>query len=244
MISTNGSARNEEFWSSLAEYSPTIEFCLDGLEDTHHLYRQDTSYHKILNNAKAFMSAGGLATWKMIIFDHNKHQIEEAKLESQKLGFKNFKLVDEGRNAGPVFDKQGNRTHTLGTPAPLLNYKNAKHAMAWETTKINYSFPAEKKSCAPYCKIQRYKSVFISAEGLVYPCCFLGFSPATYSYGYFGAINQQINNLISNNSLHEHDLETCMQWFSGVESSWAKSTYEEGRLFQCDQVCSDPNDNR
>jgi MoaA/NifB/PqqE/SkfB family radical SAM enzyme len=78
-ISTNGSARDRSFWQKLAKEKATVLFCLDGLEDTHHLYRQNTNWQTILNNAKIFIDAGGNAIWKMIKFEHNKHQINACK---------------------------------------------------------------------------------------------------------------------------------------------------------------------
>ena len=87
-ISTNGSARNKDFWMELGKIPNTIvDFCLDGLEDTHHLYRQDTDFNKIVENAKTYMASGGHAVWKMIKFDHNQHQIAEAEQRSKEYGF-------------------------------------------------------------------------------------------------------------------------------------------------------------
>ena len=58
-ISTNGSARNKDFWSELGTITKVkTEFCLDGLEDTHHLYRQDTDFNKIIQNAQAYIASG------------------------------------------------------------------------------------------------------------------------------------------------------------------------------------------
>ena len=44
MFSTNGGIRSEEFWRSLSKYyrnnpSSSVQFCIDGLEDTNHIYR-------------------------------------------------------------------------------------------------------------------------------------------------------------------------------------------------------------
>ena len=94
-ISTNGSARNKNFWESLAKLKTKVLFCLDGLEDTHDLYRQNTSWKTIIKNASIFIDAGGNAIWKFIKFDHNNHQIEQCRDLSKQMKFIQFELVDQ-----------------------------------------------------------------------------------------------------------------------------------------------------
>ena len=57
------------------------------------IYRVGASYDKIIENAKAFMEGGGNAVWAMIVFKHNQHQIEDARRESERLGFNDFRLT-------------------------------------------------------------------------------------------------------------------------------------------------------
>jgi sulfatase maturation enzyme AslB (radical SAM superfamily) len=89
-ISTNGGARDTTFWTQLAKTSATVLFCLDGLEDTHHLYRQNTVWATVIRNAQTFISAGGYAVWKMISFNHNHHQIDNCRALSHRLRFAKF----------------------------------------------------------------------------------------------------------------------------------------------------------
>jgi molybdenum cofactor biosynthesis enzyme MoaA len=99
-IRTNGSVRSTEWWSNFVNHLPSnhiIVFGLDGLEDTNHIYRVGAKWEKIINNAKAFIDAGGIASWQFIEFEHNKHQIEEAKQLAKELGFKEFRLVSSTR---------------------------------------------------------------------------------------------------------------------------------------------------
>jgi len=99
-IRTNGAVRTPEFWTKLVNHLPPkhiIVFGLDGLEDTLHIYRVGADYKKVINNAKAFIDAGGIASWQFIEFEHNKHQIEEAKQLAIELGFKEFRLVSSTR---------------------------------------------------------------------------------------------------------------------------------------------------
>lgn len=231
IISTNGSARSDDFWKELASIGQiTVAFCLDGLEDTHHLYRQDTNWKRILHNAKTFISAGGLASWKMIKFDHNSHQIEDCKKLSKELGFLNFELVDDGRDIGPAFDRKGNYSHSIGNWAgpttidELIKMPPDKLGIFDRSRKIT-------------CEAKRRRGIYVSAGGKVYPCCWLGFNPDTFEHQYFAANNKQIKEVMTNNSLHEYDLETCIQWFKDVESSWDKKSYQSGLIKLCDVHC-------
>ena len=231
-LGTNGSARNSKFWQDIGSLKTTCKFALDGLEDTHHLYRLDTDWAKIIANAKSFMSAGGIAVWQMIKFEHNAHQIDSCRELSKQLGFRRFELIDRQRDTGPVFARDGEFKYNLGS---------------WSgPTDINLLIKAQEKSTPlPVyngktqvdCSIKKGKSVYISSDGKVYPCCYLGFSPETYKSRYFTNINKQIIPLIEKNSLHEYDLETCINWFYKVEKSWDIDSYDSGRLYQCDNVC-------
>ena len=76
---SNGGGRSTDFWSALGSLGVEVVFGLDGIEDTNHLYRRNVKWDKVMENVKAFISAGGKASWKFLIFKHNEHQIEEAK---------------------------------------------------------------------------------------------------------------------------------------------------------------------
>ena len=235
-ISTNGSARNTDFWHELGKFSNTeIQFCLDGLEDTHAIYRQDTNFNKILQNAKTYMDAGGVAIWKMILFDHNKHQVEEAREKARNLGFDEFELVDHGRNTGPVFDREGKLVRTMGD---YNGFTNIEDIIRFQQDPIKtYAYNPYVNGLTHSCFTKNNNSIYIAANGLVYPCCYMAFNPLTYDQGFNGFVNRQIKPLVKQNSLHEYDLETCIKWFGNVESAWTKDSYENGRLIQCDQVC-------
>ena len=235
-ISTNGSARNTQFWDELGKISNIkVEFCLDGLEDTHHLYRQDTDFNKIIQNAKIYMAAGGYAVWKMIKFDHNAHQIAKAELRSKEYGFNKFQLEDHGRNTGPVFNRDGKLVRTIGN---YTGFTDIEDIIKFQSDpNKTYSHKPYTQELTHDCFTKKENSIYIAADGRVYPCCYMAFNPLTYDQGFNGFVNRQIKPLVKNNSLHEHDLETCITWFSSVESAWTKDSYENGRLIQCDQVC-------
>lgn len=239
-ISTNGSARNKSFWQGLAELNADVYFCIDGLADTHHLYRQNTVWNTIIKNAKTFIAAGGKAVWKMIEFAHNRHQIDECRKLSQELGFVDFVLINEGRDTGPVFNRKGKHTHNLGsytgsTNLQILLHKKKTNTVLLEDIVDNPSIPIKKQIS---CWAVKQSSIYISAYGEVTPCCWTGFAPSTYGTGaYHQAINNQLRPLMSKNNALQYPLKECIEWFSSVQATWKHETYQQGRLVVCDTNC-------
>ena len=96
--------RTTKFWTDLGQrlnrknddYSSLIA-SIDGLEDTNSLYRINSNWKKTIDNCKAFIDSGGHAVWKFIIFDHNKHQVQEAHDYALELGFNEFIVVNSAR---------------------------------------------------------------------------------------------------------------------------------------------------
>ena len=216
-ISTNGGARNREFWQDLAKLQTTVHFCIDGLEDTHSIYRQNTVYSVVLANAQAFIAAGGRAVWKMIRFEHNAHQIEQAKKLAKQLGFVHHNLVDHGRNSSPVFNKQKQLIYVIGkTPYPdFETLQNARFGQ-------EVTFPMQP-SAKITCTAQVKKELYINSTGDVYPCCFTGFYPSTFERNmntYYSLVNQELSPLAINNNALQHSLEECINWFNSIPSTW------------------------
>jgi MoaA/NifB/PqqE/SkfB family radical SAM enzyme len=236
VVSTNGSAKNADFWKKLGHLNSEIEFCLDGLEDTHKLYRQDTDWYKIIANAKVFMEAGGKAIWKMIKFDHNEHQIDQCKALAAESGFSKFILSDYGRNNGPVFNRDGIKSHIIGNGEP--NFKNAFDAIGWMEKTNSMRYPNFDSTIYPLCISKTRSSIYISSEGKVYPCCWLGMNPQTYNKGFLGMVNKHTVPYMKNSDLHDHTLEQCLEWFLDVEKSWDIPSYRNGRIPQCDINCN------
>jgi len=237
-ISSNGGARNANFWKKLASLKCEVYFGIDGLEDTHSLYRQNTLWSTVIKNAEIFIDAGGYAVWKMIKFKHNEHQIQQCQALSKKIGFKEFVVLDDGRNTAPVFDKNGKLTHTLG------NYQGETDFNKLLTSKMNNTILLEDiisdktPSDTLDCETQKMKSIYIATNGDVSPCCYIGFYPKTYGKGqYREAANKQILPLIKENNALEHNIEHCISWFSTVEKRWKEKNYKTGRLVICDDHC-------
>ena len=237
-VSTNGSGRSQQFWSKLGAQRITVMFCLDGLEDTHHLYRQNTSWQRILKNAETFIQAGGIAVWKMIEFDHNRHQIDQCRELSQILNFSHFDLIQSDRTVAPVFDKSGTLTHTLGDYQGEKSFEVLFYSKKNDEILLEDILPGRIPKARVSCDTVNRGSIYIAANGDVFPCCFLGFYPKTYGQGqYHQAANSQIVPLMSNNNALEHPLKICIEWFQNVQQQWDKASYSQGRLVICDDCC-------
>jgi MoaA/NifB/PqqE/SkfB family radical SAM enzyme len=236
-VQTNGSARNAEFWQRLAKAKTKVVFALDGLEDLHHLHRQNTVWSTVIKNAKIFISAGGTAIWKFIKFDHNEHQIESCKKLSTDLGFARFEVVMHGRDTGPVYNKNGEHTHTLGKYQGNTDFKELLFRKKNDLILLE---DLEKKPIKDKVTCQAYlrKSIYIAANGDVSPCCWTGFYPKTYGRGeYHQPVNQQLAAIFSKNNALEYNLPQCIAWFTSIQQSWKQKSYESGRLVICDDVC-------
>jgi MoaA/NifB/PqqE/SkfB family radical SAM enzyme len=237
-ISTNGGARDRHFWNRLAATPAIVFFCIDGLEDTHSLYRQNTVWSTVMRNAETFIQAGGYAVWKMIQFKHNQHQIEQCRQLSQELGFRNFQLISQGRDSAPVFDKNGNLVHVMGDYTGETDFKILFHQKKTNEILLEDIVPNRIPAKTVACETKRLKSIYISANGDVSPCCWTGLYPNTYGHGqYHQAANRQLQPLITQQNALEHRLEDCIEWFNAVENSWGIRNYQQGRLVICDDNC-------
>jgi MoaA/NifB/PqqE/SkfB family radical SAM enzyme len=240
IINTNGSVRSSEWWSRLALPGVTIGFAIDGLADTHSLYRQDTDWHRIIEHAQAFINAGGQAVWRFVPFDHNCHQEEDCKKLSRKMGFAWFENIYDGRNSTPVFTRTGEFSHQIGTdPRPPTQIPELKpmlenHITWYDKNKI--TLEADTPELNINCIHKRNKEIYIAADGGVYPCCFLGFYPGQMKH----PGNDELAELIWENNALEHSLEHCMQWFDRVEQTWQQASIADGRLYQCVKTCNRP----
>jgi hypothetical protein len=177
-IHTNGSLRSTQWWKNLAQklpHSHEVWFAIDGLENTHSIYRQGTDWKKIIKNAQAFINAGGKAVWQFIPFSHNEHQIKECMVLCTKLGFHRFEFVKNAR-----YPKQ-NFHYKTGKPIEIAPW--SKHNDSWNrkggildknTTIVENSKVKEKN-----CMHLAMKSVYLSALGKLSPCCYLPFHDLT-----------------------------------------------------------------
>lgn len=241
-VITNGNARSVRWWEELAKVVHHVRFGIDGLSDTHKIYRQDAIWELIIRNAKAFINAGGYAIWDYLVFGHNEHQIEEARKLSQKLGFKEFVVKKTGRFFSNLKLKGKEEHEGLYKPK--------------EEQNINKSLKKESKIIKKYgsmekyldqvkinCKVLKNKEIYISAEGIVLPCCWLAGN--MYKW-YLHPKSTQIWKLINKDKLNikRASLEQIFKSgiFDNIKNTWDKSSCKEGKLRVCALKCGEELD--
>jgi sulfatase maturation enzyme AslB (radical SAM superfamily) len=134
---TNGGIRNEDFWTKMgqlfSEPNMKLIFSIDGLADTNHIYRRNVDWDKLMFNAQTFINNGGRAEWEYLIFDHNDHQVEQARQLAKDMGFSHFvhkrptgfETKDNLYKSREVYDDQGKLLYQI-YPTRKPEYNNGK----------------------------------------------------------------------------------------------------------------------
>jgi MoaA/NifB/PqqE/SkfB family radical SAM enzyme len=176
-IHTNGSLRSKDWWHNLARMFGdrlTVWFAIDGLEDTHKIYRQATNWNKTIENAKSFIDAGGNAVWQFIPFAHNEHQINDCMKLSTSMGFTKFEFVKNVRYGSKAYD------YRSGEPVDIRPW--SKHNEQWSRKgkildKKTGNNVVKKKVEKKNCMHLTLSSLFLNASGVIAPCCYFGQRP-------------------------------------------------------------------
>ena len=258
-IHTNGGIRNTKWWAELAQVLNgygKIDFGIDGLADTNHIYRKNVKFDRLIENVKAFIGAGGKAQWNYIVFEHNEHQVEQARQLSIDLGFGSFLPRNTGRffhhaqleemNSWPSKD------YVL-RPPNNINFRN-KSMLNLIKLKEEYSTMQEYFDTTEIkCDSLLGNKVIISAEGLVLPCNFFthnlydarfrdGSLPGANSLSFVDGKNQ-IDSIVEyygkdNLNINSRSLEEIFSngFWQHIVDSWNKSL-SEGRIFECAMTC-------
>jgi MoaA/NifB/PqqE/SkfB family radical SAM enzyme len=222
-MNTNGSARSNNWWKELAETKVGVLFGIDGLEDTHHLYRISTDWNKIIENSKTFILAGGYAEWHMLVFKHNEHQIEECRRLANEIGFSKFLTKHTSRfseGSFPVLDEDGRTLYNLHPSQKSLEMipKIAESIVDVKPNSIN-------------CIVKKSNSLYIGSDGTVSPCCWLDLKWLPHQMpkriNYMNYIGEFPN-------LYQNTLEEIFDsnFFERIEMTWKNDP-----LLECSRQC-------
>lgn len=153
-MNTNGGLQSTDWWVELAnilnQSRDYVVFSIDGLEDTNHIYRRNVNWNRVIKNAEAFIRAGGSAHWDMLVYAHNEHQVDDCESLAREMGFTWFRA------------KVSKRQTTV----------------SWLSQPKNWSRPVADLGPVD-CFRNNDQSLYLSAQGVLHPCCWLGHGKET-----------------------------------------------------------------
>lgn len=267
-MNTNASGRTPEFWQELSNIIGDhghVTFSVDGLEDTNWIYRRGTHWDKIMMAFTNFKKGPAKARWEFIVFKHNQHQVEEARELSKKLGIeefwpkKAFGFTEDGASGRttPYFSVFGeNDKHLYDIEAPDEDVENPnRYLLKFENLNkkdgegyVRHPYTHVDRPLTEWeiklgrteidCQVVRGKGVFVTSEGLVFPCCMT----ASKLYAPDTADSIQLKNFIADIgkdriNLKNHSLEDIIS--SDVfQVKWVENFNDYNVLNKRLRVCS------
>ena len=252
-FSTNGGYNTADWWQQLGNIATQypgllhIHFCIDGHAETNHIYRVNTKWNIIERNIEAFSKSAPAqhATWIYIIFDHNEHELENAKKHANKLQF-HFATRTGMRNSyhqwisqiGKKNDKitkkittTGNKEHSKKSVVKDLD----KFIQQYKSSKVD-KIQTENIINSIVCKYIHEGEIFIASDQTMWPCCFLWDS----AFKNKEDIVTKLNNFEPNwNSLKHYSIDEIRQhpWFAKLLSaSWDPN--HELHFTRCIRTCA------
>jgi len=251
-VTTNGGARKPDWWEKLAGIVNFVNFSVDGLQDTNHFYRQGVKWEHVEENMAAFCDAGGYAKWTFLVFNYNEHQVKQAEMFSQILGVKEFIVKKSGRyiNTADLRKKDDHQAIFRGQDAKRLappqapKYRNK--AIDEDYNNIIKQFGSMDKfidvaEIQPKCVAK--KEIYVSAEGLVFPCCWL--AGQVYKWWRPMEDSQEYKVIQSTGgfkkiNVHYTPLQSILEgeFFSAIEKSWNIHGVGQGRMKTCGLKCN------
>lgn len=244
-IYTNGSVQQSSWWYDLGTLignNGIVIFALDGLEDTNHIYRVDVKWDQLINNAKEFIKSGSPAAWQFIPFEHNQHQVEQAESMSKEMGFKEFRIKVSHRDIISQPQHQQKKVKAATDP----RFKHPGKNIDLSNMK---SVEQHLDSLSIKCYAIEQSNVYISAEGLVFPCChtasifLLEDDLVPAKYGWVKRAKQEMNK--DEISLYKNNLEDIVtsQTFMRIKNSW-NLQMSQGRNPLCAIICGKCDDSK
>ena len=252
-MNTNAGARDEGWWKELANTfgrMGAVIFSVDGLSDTNHIYRQGVNWSAVERSMRSFTAAGGRARWDFLIFEHNQHQVDEAKALSEQWGFEKFVAKKTGRfmtassekkDSHQAVNRKGKETAQLKKPDE--KYQNDAIKQYDKVKEKHGTMDAYYDRAEIHCKVKDEGNLFITAEGLAMPCCWT--AGRMYKWWHKDPKVEQVWDFIDAAggkdaiSAKKHGLRAVFDTgiFNRIEDSWTKASVAEGKLKVCSMKC-------
>jgi hypothetical protein len=198
-IHTNGGLRTKTWWGelgkALSNTNSKVVWGIDGLEDTNHIYRRSVIWDILWDNLNAYCDAGGQSIWQFLIFNHNKHQVDQIKQICKEkniildikepFGFYyNKNLVTNITEIHPihVYDTDGKFSYSIlphdssGSDVSIVPIHPDDMIVTYnKTNDITETKETQRSDYSIQCRIGRDTSdLYVDSDGAIIPCCFIG----------------------------------------------------------------------
>jgi MoaA/NifB/PqqE/SkfB family radical SAM enzyme len=225
-LHTNGSFRPKEWWKKLAKLNVKVVFGIDGLSDTHSLYRVNTNWKTIIENASSFIQSGGNAEWQMLVFKHNEHQIQKCKKLSKSLGFKSFQARHTSQ-----FTIENMKSPSINPKGEITHYLEPSSVSLKEIQRQKSLNDMDRGQTVIKCPVKANKEIYVSANGNLLPCCWM-LSSTVFNFDEMIDYEKKIN-MYPN--LHKQTLKEIFDslYFHKIENTWKNDP-----LLSCFNECS------
>ncbi len=255
-INTNGGYHDTEWWSELGKITSKafcnddqVKFGIDGIDnETHDKYRRNIKFDKVIENAKAFIDAGGWAVWKFLEFDHNEHQIAEAEKLSKQIGFKKFRIKKTRWKEKAIRKVKGTEKYVTGGSSKKhkeVQYSGIPESQQQYIDQIKQKlneFTDYTNECKIICPWLARKRIQIEYDGRVWQCCHL-----SGKYGSGTAHNRpQYKYYVDKhglewNNINNNDLSTILEhpYWNDLHDSFNNKTTDvtNPRIERCAEKC-------
>lgn len=254
-IHTNGSMRTTKFWNDLATScrkfaNHVVVFAVDGLEDTHSIYRRKTVFSKIIENTKAFTANDGRANVTMTLFEHNKHQVKEVEALAEECGAIMFNLRESHAKAMYIDIKSGSdesyhiyasddiqpytKVFDDNDKSSLSDLRDYPVMIKARDIDLSDDMPFRQETKCPW---YNDRMIQIDPWAVVWPCCHISlYGVDTQDHKVGGWVDDSINGARESNSLKSgKTLQEVLtdDWFHiHLETSIEKASW-----IQCRKTC-------
>jgi MoaA/NifB/PqqE/SkfB family radical SAM enzyme len=235
VIITNGSHKKTKFWtdlgSSLTEID-TVHFSIDGYDqNSNSKYRVNSDYNSIINGLAALRNTSECKiVWAAIAFEFNQNHLDYMEGQAKALRVDSFQLT-RSTKFGKVYPIYGDQdqlqprneliSKTERFEREITNY-TGRHNIVSQINIELYERVKNKQDIKPLCTIGN-KGLYISANGLLYPCCWVA---NRYSH------NKEWQEISSKFNLYNRTLEDCL------EDKFWDNEFQSFKWQECQTKCN------
>jgi len=271
IMNTNASGRTPDFWRELSEIIGTngrLTFSVDGLSNTNWIYRRGTHWDKIMMAMENYTSGPGISHWEYLVFKHNQHQVEEARQMSKDIGITNFyakhafgfediMINNVNKSSFRVFNEDNNFLYNIQAPDDQpydnstimdIEYGHANPDITQTHGRYNHNSNAPLNdweiklgTTCINCMVVKKRSVFVTSEGLVFPCCMTAgklYAPSTPDAVQIrDFVNSHGRDAISLNSRSLSSIIDSNVFQSRWPETWKDNDITNKRLRVCSMFC-------